>query len=136
MNYKSKNVIICTCSFILSLVVWVGCEVAFQDYCYDHINDTFAVFVMLFAPLTCLFSFILLFLKEESFQLWQNFAVVWIPLSLLLIVISPAQSDCFFGSGFICNGFDREGMIWFTAGIFFIVSLIIIAVKSWKLRGK
>ncbi|MFA5830243.1 MAG: hypothetical protein WC878_00260 [Candidatus Paceibacterota bacterium] len=94
--------------------------------------------ILFFSPIIILGT-LLTFLRtksKESFQLWQNFAVVWIPLSLLLIAISPAQSDCFFGSGFICNGFDREGMIWFTAGIFFIVSLAIIAVKSWKLRGK
>lgn len=135
MNYKSKNVIICVCSFIISLIIWLGCVVIFNDYCYENINDTITGFLMLFAPIVFSSSFLLLFLREEIFRSWQKFAIIWVPISILLIARAPAQRDCFFGGPF-CYGLDREGMIWFTAGIFFIVSLIIIAVKSWKLRGK
>jgi len=148
MNYRKKAIAIFVAIGFFSLLSvipfaphWLGICDSFVDYdCKDKFKafKMVSAVILFFSPIIMLGALLTLLRhkSKESFDLWRNFTVFWIPLSVLLIVISPAQSDCFFGSGFICNGFDREGMIWFTAGIFFIVSLIIISVKSWKLRGK
>lgn len=74
-------------------------------------------------------SILLFFVREEVFNSWKTFAYWWIPLSVLLILAAPSQ-----GGGLI--SIDRELVTWWMAGLFFLLSLLIIAVKSYKLRGE
>lgn len=76
-------------------------------------------------------SVIFLFPRDEIFQSWLRFARWWIPLSILIIAITPTT-----GHDWALGGPTREIMSWVMGGFFFFVSLIIIFVKSSKLRGK
>lgn len=80
--------------------------------------------------LAILFLMILLaFMKEEVFQSWWKFAKWYLGIAAALIVITPGTGGggLFIGMG---GGYDREGMIWFTAGLFFIISIILIIKKA------
>ncbi|MCK9351564.1 MAG: hypothetical protein WCT49_00620 [Candidatus Paceibacterota bacterium] len=147
MNYRKKILLFyfTLCFFLLISIIpfaphWFGFCDSFVDYeCKDKFNK-YKLFsaIISFASSIIIFGALLVRLRiksKEAFLVWQKFAIIWIPISILLIARAPAQRDCFFGGPF-CSGFDREGMIWFTAGIFFIVSIAIIAVKTWKLKGK
>ena len=77
-------------------------------------------------------SLLLLFLREEIYNTWKHFALWFIPLSALLIFLSSdSGSGVISGSGALL---DTEGTAFLLAGMFLFVSLILIAVKWWKLR--
>jgi len=76
---------------------------------------------------------ILLFTKEAVFNSWKKFGIWYIPLAAVLIFLAPSSSGGSFGYSM---GFDREAVSMFTSALFLIISLLIIAIKSWRLRGK
>ena len=139
MKYKNKMMGIITILIILSgLSFFAFGETA--DSFYDWVNrflDAEAVFqTMFFFPaIISFFSLLLLFCKEQIFRSWLRFTKYYLPIALLLILTSSSGGGGMFAGG-LGTGFDREGMIWFTAGLFFVISVIMIAIKSWKLRGK
>lgn len=82
---------------------------------------------------TFLFSFSLSFLGvllglyfsgEKSFNAWKKFAIIYLPIAFLLILITPRTG------GFISP--DSEMVSLWLAGIFFVVSVAIILVKREK----
>ena len=76
---------------------------------------------------------LLLFLRQEVFKTWSKFAMVAIPLAVIWIALTPVQS----GSSAIAGlgiAEDRESVTWIVSILFLVISLIIIAVKSYKLR--
>ena len=76
----------------------------------------------------------LYFLKEGVFKTWRTFALIYLPIAIFLIVISPEQLDqSFLGMSY---GADRESTTIATAGLFVLVSYIIIIYKSYSLRSK
>jgi len=79
-------------------------------------------------PLILLVPFSLLTykLREEVFQAWLHFAYVWIPLSIIVTLPLSLGGG---GGGFGMNLIHPEAIMMFFAGIFTLVSLIIIA---WK----
>ena len=84
-----------------------------------------------FSVVMLITTFVVYFIRDEIFQLWLRFARWWIPLSVLIIAITPTT-----GHDWALGGPTREIMSWMMGGLFFFISLLIIAVKSWKLRGK
>jgi len=76
----------------------------------------------------------LYFLKEGVFKAWRTFALIYLPIAIFLIAISPEQLDqSFLGMSY---GSDRESTSIATAGLFVLVSYLIIAYKSFTLRSK
>ncbi|MFA5831479.1 MAG: hypothetical protein WC878_06645 [Candidatus Paceibacterota bacterium] len=57
----------------------------------------------------------------------------WIPLSAFFVLISAPQSGGSIGIG---GGPDREIVTWWFAGLFLIISIIIIIRESVKLQTK
>lgn len=97
--------------------------------CSDVVGEGIGMTLSLFS-LAILFLMILLaFMKEEVFQSWWKFAKWYLGIAAALIVITPGTGGggLFIGMG---GGYDREGMIWFTAGLFFIISIILIIKKA------
>jgi len=68
--------------------------------------------------------------KEAVFDSWWKFTRVYIPLSFFLILITPGGPS----SGLI--NIDSELVTWWLSGIFLFVSIVLIMVKSRKLRSK
>ena len=89
-------------------------------------------FVLFFGSLFLIF-FTLLFTKEAVWNKWKKFGIWYIPLATFLIFLAPSSSGGSFGYSM---GFDREGVAMFTSGLFLIISLIIITIKSYKLHQK
>jgi hypothetical protein len=65
------------------------------------------------------------FSPEGLFRAWRNFALGYLPIAALLIAIAPTQS------GGIMP-IDKENVTMFTAALFVIISLFLIAVKAKK----
>lgn len=72
--------------------------------------------------------FILLFLPKEIFKTWKKFAIVLIPISIILITITPIQCSAPLG---MC--FDKKLITRFLSITFSIISLIIIIYKSVRI---
>ena len=125
-------------SFIFSLIGFIFSSDRIYTYCYqdghcwqlwDFINSIgflFFFFISIF-----ILSLITYFLKEQVFRTWLHFAYGWIPLSLLFVYIASQSSGGGFG---IPNVFDTESVSMIFSVLFFIISLILIFIKSIMLR--
>jgi energy-coupling factor transporter transmembrane protein EcfT len=102
-------------------------------HCVSLVNNiaepTFWAFIPAVASL-----FILLFVKKEVFKSWAKFALVSFPIMLLILFYtynngSPTGSV---GLGPIYT--DEDLATIFLPSLFFIVSVVIISLRSHKLR--
>ena len=66
---------------------------------------------------------ILFFFSKEIFKTWGKFALVIIPLSIIVIISTPVSCH-----SILC--FNKELMAWSLSILFLILSLIIIIYKS------
>jgi len=120
---------------VLSACLFIGTFVICSEptaFCLKY--DTLSVFLTLFSAPVFLSSLILLFRPEQIFLSWRRFAYWWIPLSVFFIALSPGQERA--GLGSYGMGVNRESISWVFAVLFLLISLILIAVKSFQLRGK
>lgn len=101
-------------------------------FCRDFIEDVMGLFLFCYGVIMVFFSSILIFLKKEIFTSWWKFARVYIPISAILTILSGEGR----GGGYISLTSDYESTAWFTAGLFFIISLALIIYKFLKFRGK
>ncbi|MCK9352193.1 MAG: hypothetical protein M0P76_05400 [Candidatus Pacebacteria bacterium] len=95
-----------------------------------------------FSPLgTLIFSYssvfgflfiILYFLRDEIFYPWVHFVKWYIPIAGFAMLLS-LRSHAGWGIG---NIFDTEIVTMWSAGLFFFLSVILMLVKSLKLRDK
>lgn len=77
-------------------------------------------------------SFFLFFTRNEVFASWFKFAKWWLPLSLILIILSPTDGS----SAFFPALFSKELTSMWMGGLFVVISLLLIGVKSLQLREK
>lgn len=138
MNYRKKlyiyigiTIVAFVVSVILGLYDLFGVCTPFSSYACLKIARFWAEALFPSSISLSLIFLILLFTKEAVFNSWKKFGVWYIPLAALLIFITPSSSGGSFG---FSMGIDREGVTMFTSAIFLIVSILIIIVKSWKLR--
>lgn len=92
----------------------------------DSINCTHDVFntAMIFYifPFIFLFSLVTYFLKEEIFRIWSKFMYVWLPLSMLLVLIIPGGG----GNGAFPSLIDKQLVAILMSSLFVIISFIIV----------
>ncbi len=105
----------------------------FSIFCSQFVGEGILLPIWIFSGVVAVISFILLFLKKQIFTAWKKFAIYFIAISAIWIIIAPEGCGGGFG-GFGGCVFDKETTAMFTAGLFFIISLFIIAIKSWRLR--
>ena len=72
-------------------------------------------------------SLAIFFLREEIFHAWIKFARIYLPIAILLILWAPSSDSSLFP-------LDKEVMSLVTSVLFLFISLLIIGIKSWKLR--
>lgn len=118
-----KNVI-----FVLLGIGVVGIGV---DY-YNVLDYTIADPISNFASSLLVISVFLCFVTDQVFFSWLTFAKWWIPLTILLIVISPTNGSSAFFPAF----FSKELTSMWMGGLFVLISLLLIIIKSLSLRGK
>jgi hypothetical protein len=131
MNYKKILSLIIFLSLTSTIIILFVCYLGFEDFCFAHQDST--IFVLLFSAPLFLLSLILLFLRKEVYESWKKFALWWLPISFLFILGAPSSGGGSIGIG---GSIDREIVTWWFAGLFFIISLVLIIYKSIKLRGK
>lgn len=74
-------------------------------------------------------SLMLFFVRDEVFGAWRKFALVWIPLSIFSIAITPNTTA-------ILQVVDKEVISIVCAGLFVVISLILVIFKTYSLKGK
>jgi len=75
-------------------------------------------------------SFLSYVSDERVQRSWKRLAVWLIPTMLVITYITPSDAD-----NLLSGVTGREPVSIALSAIFFLVSLILIAYKSWKLRG-
>ena len=107
------------------------------DYCFVQgrcphlwgaIESATPIF-FLFLPLFLL-SLITYWMREEVFRAWLRFAYWWIPLTILLVLMTEDGSGGFGVPSII----TKESVSMIFSGLFLIISLLLIAQKSYQLR--
>lgn len=138
MGYKKKiyyilvaSVILAIISLILALPEYSGLCRELDSACIDayiYRYDALTTSLLIFSA--CLFSIsiILLFLREQIFLAWSKFSIIFFPIAVVLITMTPTTSGTLVG-------FDKESATLWLAIAFLIASILIIAIKSFKLRG-
>jgi len=135
MNYKKKNVII----LLLSILgLFLGAILtspssfglcSFKDkFCLDPYDELIGQPLGLFSFSFFVISLIFLSQKEQTFKSWSKFTMIFLPIAVILIAVTPAVQGSFIG-------FDREEVTLGLAIIFFVASLLIIAVNYSKMKG-
>ena len=101
--------------------------------CYDFLDQKVEPIFWSFLPLLAI-SLILFFLRREVFMVWVKFAGVAFPIMVAVLLYT-------YNNGPTPGGFGLAGLISdemlataFLPALFFIISLVIIIVKSIKLR--
>lgn len=90
---------------------------------------------MLLAVLSPLLFFISMLVvafrkARPVFKAWGKFAMVYLPISAVILYLVAGEQ----GGGIGFAAVDGEIIVWFISFLFFFISIIILAVKSWKLR--
>lgn len=103
-------------------------------------NGIEGIFVAILALSFTLFlvSLVLFFVNRETFITWATFAVFTLPFLVFIILYFILSAKWGYGGiGVGINDSEAISIISISLAIlFFLVSLLIIIVKSWKLRGK
>ena len=121
MSIKTKIVVPITLLFLG--VIGVGLDYFnIVDYPTGDPMSNIAISIIIVATL-------LFFVKEQVLSLWLKFAYFWLPLTLLLVLVSPTS-----GGGFLPPMVTRETNSLLLAKIFVALSVAIIAYESHKLR--
>lgn len=89
----------------------------------ELINPLYTFSLFFFAPTLCL-----LFVRKQIFSAWLKFAMWWLPLSAIVIAVTPSTSNSWMPLYFI--GKDTVTLIM--ASLFTIISLVIILLKSMR----
>jgi hypothetical protein len=138
---KKYTLIISFIGAVLFLALFFNSD-ALYKYCYKEghciylfknvFNSESFIFPLFISLLILLFSVATYFLREEIFTSWFRFARVWVPLSIILVIITPGGS----GGGFMPSLIDKELTAFLMAGLFLIISTLIIIIKSIKVYRK
>ncbi|MFC1721152.1 hypothetical protein ACFL0K_02795 [Patescibacteria group bacterium] len=136
MSYKKSTGVLFSLSLVIGIAGLIFANPVSIGVC-DYIDYScrsavlgiaFPVWVLSLS--LAIISLILIFLRKEIFHTWGIYFASWfLPLSVLLIYLTPVSC----GSSFGCF-VDREFTTMFMAGAFLTISILIIAIKSWKLR--
>ncbi|NLC31443.1 MAG: hypothetical protein GX765_05340 [Candidatus Moranbacteria bacterium] len=89
----------------------------------------FNIFMILF-PIIPLFLFSLITYKMQDnvFQAWWRFARIWIPISMLAILVSPSNTHNWMFP------IEKGTVAFFSAVLFAVISLILII--TWQFKEK
>lgn len=67
-------------------------------------------------------------MRDEIYQMWFKFARWWVPVSMFLIFITPE-----YGGG-LFNPIQKGSVAVGLSALFFLISLIIIAIQYFRTR--
>jgi uncharacterized membrane protein required for colicin V production len=128
MSYRKKMLVLSVLSlvgFLIGVILTSAYGAGLCGeirYCFDPYDETIGQPLGIFSMVIFILSIIFLFIHEQIFTSWLRFAKYYIPISLVLIFLSPITAV---GIG----AFDQELVTWWLAGIFFVASIGIIFFK-------
>ena len=122
-------VVISTISFFLLDPVGLGICGEYKHGCQNLLIEGIGMPLFLFAVCIVLLSVLLRFLHESVFRSWLRFSACYLPIAALLIILAPVTDHSILA-------FDKEFMSEFLAGLFLIISLILIIYKQFHKRAK
>ena len=109
---------------------------SFHDFLYRIGDGNFVegkIHPVFFAFLPLLFiTSILFFVRRETFLAWAKFAAPAFPL--MLVVLLYTHNNVPVTGGWIGGPTDDQLATVFLPPLFLIISLLIIGIKSWKLK--
>ncbi len=110
---------------LLVLTFFLGVSLDYYNFLDAELGEPlYRMSVAIFIPL------LVLLFASQSTAAWLRFARWWLPLSIFLILITPTSSNTWMP----LYSVDKEMVTWITAVLFTLISLTIIAVKSFSLR--
>lgn len=115
-------------SIFLVFIDWIGTYQLCGGYpgvCVDTLFNL-SMFLFMF-PFVFFFSFITYFLPESVFRAWMNFAKWWVPLQIILVVLTPEGTP-----GAFITILDKQFAAIILSSLFAGISLILII---WKYFG-
>ena len=95
------------------------------SYSYSSCSQFFSFFgetIFIFIPLFLL-SLITYKMRDNIFQTWFKFARIWVPLTIILVLLSPEYGNALLPV-------EKGTVSFFMSALFLIISLIIIIYKS------
>ena len=93
--------------------------------CSVFLNESTILPIFFFTAALSIIYFVLLFSSVSSYHAWKKFAIIYIPIAAMLILLSSSTSGGI-------DPIDREIVTWWTAGLFLVISLGIIIYKKLK----
>ncbi len=129
MGYKKRILISLVTLVAVFLASFFLCYLN-EDLCAQNTHETLALYMLAFSFSASFTLFVLYFLREEVFRTWLLFAKWYIPFATIAVVLSNGSH----GGWGIGNIFAAEFVVMWSAGLFFLISLFLVAIKSWKLR--
>ncbi len=97
-----------------------------SSFCRKILENSIAAPLMFFSLSILPVAIILYFLREATFRSWLRFTKWYLPLAALAILLSLGSH----GGWGVGNIFDTELVTMFSAGIFFVLSLVLIVTRS------
>ena len=130
MQITNRNVL--TVSLVVSSLLLVVNYVGTYALCGGNAGtcvDVLYNLVLLFEFFLPLFllSLITYKLRDEIFRAWLIFAKWWVPLTIILVLLAPT-------TGYSLVPIDKGRVSLFMNALFLILSLLLIAYKSYQLR--
>lgn len=112
----------------LVLVALAGIVFAIVLHYFElsRVADSIAQVLLVYSVVHLLIFLVLRIVVSSIFDSWKILAFIYLPLALMLIIITPETG------GFMQP--DREIMTWWTAGGFVVISLVLIVYKQIRLK--
>ena len=122
-------VVISTISFFLSSPISNGLCSDTDTSCGYLLSDTIGIPAFFFSLVILGLLCILRFMSESVFWSWSRFGALYIFITIILLSLFPVTSGSLIP-------LDKKFMSEFLAGLFLIISLILIAYKQFHRRAK
>ena|SRR3989338_810052 len=130
MISKKNLLILLITSLAVFLVLMFSKELGIcPGYSYSSCSQLSSEVAEILIPIIPAIIFLLLIyqMRDIVYQAWFKFARIWIPLSMLAILVAPEYSTN------VVNPIEKGTVAIFFSGIFIVVSIVIIV---WKLLPK
>lgn len=125
-----RNVLLISLVFVIIFLVSIFSQeiglCSSLTFCSEHF-DVIAEVIFPILPLF-LFSLITYKMREEVFQLWFRFARVYIPASMLLILLAPSYSSNWMFP------YDKGIAAFLFSSLFIIISIVKIVLAHRRLK--
>lgn len=129
MGYR-KNILVSLATLVAVFLAFFFLCYFNESACSQNTHETLALYMLAFSFSASLSLSILYFLREEVFRSWFRLMKWYTPFATISVILSNGSH----GGWGIGNIFAPEFVIMWSAGLFFVISLILIVYKSYRLR--